>query len=369
MKFLLHILILLSLVLAACSTELTELSEEDWEYSDPQSNELSPYPLIELDNELKKGEFGPVKSLTIIKDQKLVFENYYQNSDPEELFPLERGTQAIFYLLFDEILNEAEISFSDSVINLISGYEQYFDNIPQKDRITIYDLMNNRSGIWWNEWDFQFRANPNDADEMKLQQDWVDYVLSKRMIREPGQEFNYNSGHAILLSGILSQHLNGELFETYKSRLFEPLGIKDYQWSLTPSGRLNNVSGLKLKARDMAKIGMLMAQEGQWKNQGIYSERWSDILLFPPIVDNNYNYRMGWFKFGYFHPITRNNTTTASDFVFMWSEGGQFIFVSPKYQMTVVFTGDFEHGQESDYIFYLFNKYIVPSITESSLGT
>ncbi len=369
MKFLLHILILFSFLLSACSTELTELSEEDWEYSNPQSNELNPYPLIELDNELKEEGFGPVKSLTIIKDQKLVFENYYQNCDPEDLYPLERGTQAIFYILFDELLSEAQISFSDSVINLISGYEQYFDNIPQKDRITVYDLMNNRSGIWWNEWDLQYRANPNDADEMKLQNDWVEYVLSRRMIREPGQEFNYNSGHAILLSGILSQHLEQRLFETFRNKLFEPLGIKDYQWSLTQSGRLNSASGLKMKARDMAKIGMLLAQEGQWKNQEIYSERWSDILLLPPIVDNYYNYRMGWFKFGYFHPITRDNMATVKDFVFLWGEGGQFIFVSPKNKMTVVFTGGFEHGKESDYIFYLFNKYIVPSITESSPGT
>ncbi len=368
MKYILIISTFFLVALSSCKDELSDLMPSDWIFSDPQSHDLNPYPLLKLDKELKEGNYGDIHSLTILKNNNLIFENYYLGSSPDQLEPLGRGTQSIFYLISEELMLQSKLNLSDSIIQYINGYDQYFDNIPLKDRITLYDLINNRSGFWWNEWDFTNFSSPNDKLIMEEQNDWVDYILSKPMIREPGVEFNYNSGHTLLYSYILESQSSRSLDESIDEMLFSPIGIKDWQWDKTPAGRLNTISGLHLTARDMAKIGMLLLQKGEWNEEPLINRLWSQNILNPTIISNLYSYRMGWFKFGFYHPLNSDRTIPLLDFVFLWGEKGQFIFVSPEKELVIVFTGDLPEGKESDYIFSIFKKYIIPSITEGFSG-
>jgi CubicO group peptidase (beta-lactamase class C family) len=56
--------------------------------------------------------------------------------------------------------------------------------------------------------------------------------------------------------------------------LFGPLGIDDYQWDTAAEGNLIGGWGLYLTPRDMARLGQLFLQEGEWQGQQIVSADW-----------------------------------------------------------------------------------------------
>ena len=98
----------------------------------------------------------------------------------------------------------------------------------RKAAITIRDLLTMTAGIKWDEDSYDYTDPLNDAANMENSEDWLDYILSKPMEYEPGQNFVYNSGITIILSHILEQTtgLSAENFAV--KYLLEPLEIKDF---------------------------------------------------------------------------------------------------------------------------------------------
>ena len=60
--------------------------------------------------------------------------------------------------------------------------------------------------------------------------------------------------------------------EKYAERhLFWHIGIKNYKWEKDPQGINLGYFNLELSARDMAKLGILYLNKGQWDEKQIIS--------------------------------------------------------------------------------------------------
>src|SRR5207302_1482859 len=98
------------------------------------------------------------------------------------------------------------------------------------------------------------------------------------LAHEPGIVFNYLEGYANpfhLLSRILTEVTGESAAELAKKQLFAPLGISRFTWLTEMPLRVSNGwSGLRMTARDMAKIGLLFLNRGRWNDKGIVSEQW-----------------------------------------------------------------------------------------------
>jgi CubicO group peptidase (beta-lactamase class C family) len=56
--------------------------------------------------------------------------------------------------------------------------------------------------------------------------------------------------------------------------LFEPLGITDFAWTKNSKSGILEVGGLRLRSRDLAKIGQLVVNGGIWNGRQIVSQKW-----------------------------------------------------------------------------------------------
>ena len=90
------------------------------------------------------------------------------------------------------------------------------------------------------------------------------------MVQTPGEYFHYCNGVSHLLSAIIQESSGMKTLEFAKKYLFDPLGIKDFDWTESPEGINNGFSGLRLHPKDMAKIGLLYLNQGKWENKQIY---------------------------------------------------------------------------------------------------
>jgi CubicO group peptidase (beta-lactamase class C family) len=59
-----------------------------------------------------------------------------------------------------------------------------------------------------------------------------------------------------------------------RANLFEPLGITDVEWLGDLAGMPAAASGLRLRARDLAKFGSLYLHAGQWNGKQIIPAEW-----------------------------------------------------------------------------------------------
>ena len=142
----------------------------------------------------------------------------------------------------------------------------------------------------------------------------------------------YNSGNTELLAGVLQKATGKPLAEFAREALFEPLGITQFAWLQMPnSGDAAASWGLRLRPRDMAKIGELVLRKGMWNGRLVVSEAWiEESTQARPAGRSLYGYQ--WWM----------GDSAVGDRTISWIAGsgwgGQRIYIAPAYKLVVVIT-------------------------------
>jgi CubicO group peptidase (beta-lactamase class C family) len=206
-----------------------------------------------------------IRSITIIKNGKLVFEKYYHIYNIDTTYYLWSTTKSVMGVLTGIAIQEDLIKdgLKAKVVDFFP--EIQFENLSDdKKKMTIEDILTLRTGLQWDDNTDDFFDNP----------DPVKFILDKPMDTVPGTAWNYNSGAPHLLSAIISKVSGKSTLEFAKENLFDPLGIKVYDWEMDSRGIFIGGYGLSLKPKDLAKVGLLYLNKGKWNGKEIVSEDW-----------------------------------------------------------------------------------------------
>src|SRR4030095_13390692 len=124
----------------------------------------------------------------------------------------------------------------------------------------------------------------NSEIKMTRSADPIAYVLSQPMDFPPGQVWKYNGGTTQLLAAIIKKKTGKQVDEFAKEYLFQPLGIRSFEWREYPGINLPAAaSGLRLRSRDLLKFGLLYSNKGNWKGKQIIPTSWVEESLQPHI--------------------------------------------------------------------------------------
>lgn len=132
------------------------------------------------------------------------------------------------------------------------------------DRVTLRHLLTMTSGI-----DFRWFG-----DEPVLWPDLAQEML-RRPSRGPGRVFQYSDASTYLAMRMLGAAV-GDVRDWLLPRLFDPLGIHNPQWMRCPLGWIVAGSGLELRTEELARIGRLLRDRGEWRGRRIVSADWID---------------------------------------------------------------------------------------------
>jgi CubicO group peptidase (beta-lactamase class C family) len=170
------------------------------------------------------------------------------------------------------------------------------------------------------------------------------------MVAKPGEQFNYNSGCSVLLGGIIQFLEAKKPLAFAKEFLFEPMGITNYTWESHNNDILRCGEGLWLRPRDMAKMGLLVLNDGKWHDKQLVSKEWIHESTKPQVKESNY------FDYGYqwWHHSKNNlqwwkEPNAASpkehDMITALGWAGQYIMIIRDLNLVIVTTSsDFESG-------------------------
>lgn len=163
---------------------------------------------------------------------------------------------------------------------------------------------------------------------------WVKTFLMHPVPHKPGAHFQYNSP-ATHMCGAIVQKVTGQtVLEYLKPRLFEPLGIENPEWGVSPQGITVSGWGLHIRTEDIAKFGQLYLQKGKWNGQQLIRAGWIDQATARQ-VSNGSDPARDWDQ-GYGFQFWRcRHGAYRGDGAF-----GQFCIVLPEQDAVIAITAD-----------------------------
>jgi len=268
-------------------------------------------------------DFLLVRSLVIVKDGKLMAESYPRTlADRDEPHQLWSTTKSFISMLTGIAIDKGYIkSVSDSVFTYIPEYKQYA--YPELKPLTIEECLTMRSGI-----DYDNDGREEEELLAMVPDDAIRFILERPMKAKPGVESVYKNFDPQLLVKVISNATKTDLVDFADQNLFAPLGITNYYWSRNKDTTPYGGFGLWFTPRDLAKVGQMLLNNGQYNNCQILSGNWIKAATTPRNIIYEKDY-------GYLFWIDHN-----ARYYFTWGAGGQFIFVVPEKSLVVVITSE-----------------------------
>jgi CubicO group peptidase (beta-lactamase class C family) len=288
--------------------------------------------------------------LVIERHGHLVAERYRSGKD---------GSLAYYFahdVTFDPAQRHDLRSISKSVVSLLWGVAKAEGHTPDLDtpaldlfpeladlktggreRITVEDLLAMRSGLAWSEAG-RYGTMGNDENGLFWRSDQAHYLFDRPLAGPPGTFFNYDGGHTAVLANILAQRTGTSLPDFAKHKLFLPLGIKDWEWRKDLRGRPLAYAGLRMRPRDVAKIGRLVLDHGIWHGTVVVPSEWIRASLTPRVtIGEGRQYGYQWWL------GTVRVNGQAYDWAAGFGNGGQRLWMVPALDLVVVMTaGDYD---------------------------
>jgi CubicO group peptidase (beta-lactamase class C family) len=164
----------------------------------------------------------------------------------------------------------------------------------ERARITLTDLLTMTDGLAFSE-----QYNPgDDATAMLFTEPSVSaYVLRMPLTRQPGSYFSYSSGTANLLSQVHFDKTGATLQSSYRDfmdNIYEPMAFQNAIFEVDASGVFMGSSYFYASARDWARLGQLMLNDGVINGRRLISSDWIRASTSPNSSENEKAYGYLW---------------------------------------------------------------------------
>lgn len=299
---------------------------EEWRTAEPEDKGMDTVKLQEAQDLAAESN---VWGMLVVKDGYIVSEGYYNGGAQDFSGRVNSVTKSIVSL-------SAGIAQDKGYVDIDQTLSEYFpeyineDSDPWEQDILVRDLLTMSWGYEWNNWDMQ---KGGKYWQWYYSPDQLQYAVDRNQAAEPGEVWNYDCSASQFISAMISKTTGQTTLEFTQENLFNPLGInnkegEETRWTTTASGEYTDGAfGLYLTPRQMAKIGLLMINDGYWDGKQIISRKYVNEAI-SPLIDNSYgtSYGLHWWV---------NETSGA-----YWASGtgGQYIIMYPESDLIVVLT-------------------------------
>jgi CubicO group peptidase (beta-lactamase class C family) len=357
-------------------------TDDGWETSSLANVGMDKTPLIKLMNELNVISDHRIHSLLIVKDGKLVFEEYFQGDkfnlarytgesgfDRDDTHNLCSVTKSFTSALNGIAIDEGYVqSVDQKVFDFFPECSDLLLDAPDKNDLTLKHLLTMTSGLEWDDETYSYFDSRNDMYQLFNNSDPIRYILSKELIEVPGTIYAYRNCNTNVLGEIVRRATLKRLDVFAEDYLFSKLGITNYEWQMLPNDVIFCSGDLRLRPRDMAKFGYLFLNDGIWKHMPVISKEWIDISTQKHIDPNNFTADFTWADgYGYQWWLWEDINGVDYQAYFASGWGGQWIIVCPTLNTVVVSTAGNYYTEMKMPIETILINYVIPSLSQRLL--
>ncbi|PVA11080.1 6-aminohexanoate hydrolase [Pelagivirga sediminicola] len=269
----------------------------------------------------RAGELGQLHALVIRRGGDVLYENAFAGGGLDAPANVKSVSKTLLALLTGIAIERGALPGTQARVLPALGRPEAGD---ARDGITVGDLLSMRAGL----------ASTSGADygAWIASANWIDYVLTRDLVAEPGGRFIYSTGGWHLLGAVLARATGRDLLGLARDWLGAPLGIDIAPWQRDPQGNYMGGNQMALSPRALARVGDMVLNEGRWNGAQVVPASWIATSWEPrarsPWSGDRYGY--GWF-------LTR---IAGHDAAYGRGYGGQILAVVPDLDLTIAITSD-----------------------------
>lgn len=337
---------------------------------------LDSVPIIKMMDYLNSNPSHVIHNILILKNNKLVFEEYFKGYKLDYTAPDLNGEMMDYSRTTDHPMHSVSKSVTSVIIGIAvkDGYitdlnKKIIDYFPEyanfltgnKANITIHHLLTMTCGLAFDEQTYPYTDLRNEFRQAMDIDDPIQFILSKPMVSEPGTQFHYSSGSGLVLAAILEKVTGKKFLDYANENLFDPLRSEGGVWTSSHSGLTLASSGLYFKARELTKIGLLFLNNGRWEGNEIITPEWIELSQQEYINTNNAFFQNSSYGYQWWNThFTVNGLSHKCFFAAGW--GDQFMFIIPSLDMIIEFNSGNYDGTSRISPFDLLSNYILKAI-------
>lgn len=280
---------------------------------------------------------GQTQGVLIIHHDRIVYEKLWGDFTSDRLATVFSISKSITSLLCGVAVDDGYIrSIDDPVTDYLPELKK---GDPMWQKLTIRHLLNMRSGL---DFDDTYSLTLKDLKRLNAMArlNYGHHLM--RQIRglkfrcEPGTEYRYESMTSQIL-GVVVERACGKRYADYLSeRIWKPLGMESpalINVDSKKNGMAHAFGGITLTMRDLAKIGRLYLDKGQWNGKRIVSEEWIRKSSEYD-SENNRGYHFNWYDLSHV-----GEPKAACPGFFAEGIKGQILYVNPYKDLIMVHIG------------------------------
>ena len=296
------------------------------------------------------GNESNICQIYAIKDGVTVYDDCWHDFKMEDAMNVNSVTKGVVALLAGIALDRGYIKSVDQKV-----MDYFPDYSVKRGEKTIYDVTIRHLLTMTAP----YKGKSEPWKKVCTSQDWtlttLDYLGGRKGITG---EFRYATLGIQILVGIIERASKEKCIDFANENLFDPLGLprrvihgdsskedqfdyfmnknpRKYEWYSDPQGTVTAGWGICMSARDMAVIGELVLNGGEFKGKRIISEEYLRDMTFPHLKLGE---RFGYMNYGYlwYKPFDDREVYAAI------GDSGNIIYVNKELNVSVGITGTFK---------------------------
>jgi len=263
----------------------------------------------------------------VLQNGEVLHESYfsdYHNRSKTNSFSM---AKTVTTMLLGIAIAEGHVTGLDQPI---TDFLPEFKNDPLGSKATIGQLSSMTSGY---DWDEHYYSPFSPTVELLHGDNIREFLVERQFTSEPGTYWYYSSASTQLMGIFLERALQQagaaqNISEYLSEKIWQPLKMNDDAlWHLDDNGMELVFCCLNTNARNYAKLGLLMSNNGQWNNQQIIPADFVQQMITPGLERG---YGLSTWLGMHESPA------------YFWFSGhlGQYIISIPEHNMVVVRLGE-----------------------------
>jgi|GEM_PF-6578946 len=198
--------------------------------------------------------------IMIIKDGKVIAEKYQTPYVKDSWNCVFSVTKTVTAMALGALWDEGKVNLDEPVCKTL-GIENKVGNLRNK-KITLKHLLTMSTGNTYNE------------IESAVATKWTKDFFDSNNKFAIGSKFEYNSLNTYIIGAVIEKITGKGLEEYLREKIFDPIGVSDILMETSPEGIAKSGWGLYIIPEDLAKLAVLISNNGVWEGKRILSEEW-----------------------------------------------------------------------------------------------
>lgn len=306
---------------------------KEFEKASCKDANLDKSSLIEMFQKIEKEKFN-IHSMMLVHQGAKVFDCYAHDFGPEVKEEIYSASKSFTSIAIGILIDRDLIQLDQTVLSFFQNEVKNYQ--PGYELLTIRHLLTMSVGY---ESDILDSLNEND--------NLIEKFFQIPLVHKPGTTFLYSNYATLMLSEVITK-VTGELLNDFLDReLFQKLEIDKPVWK-----GVQNINygawGLHISARDMAKFGLLLLNDGKWRDEQIVSKAYLDMATSFQISTQERDKPSDQFGYGFQFWVNGFGDYRATGWL------NQHIIINKQHQLVFVM----QAYEERDLV-HLFTDYIL----------